>query len=421
MWERLRKKPRSYWLISALILAVTIFARPVLDARLNLDDAKNGLFQLLTRSAANPAVARNVKLVWIGDDEFWGGEMQHRSPTNRAYLAKLLRAADAADASVIALDFDFGLAEAADAVHPGDYQVVDPPYRAETDTLMRTIGDVAQRRRIVLAKTIDGPVDGPFHLLGDVQQAYGMCTAMRAEGGWDNPGTPAFPLTPTARANIRCGYIALMSDKREVPPPAHIVGQAPRLDSFSIAIARARDPDATTRFGEGEGRYYASYIPEQALKSPNVAMPAATLLRDPSAAARVLQGFPVIIGAAWHSRARGAGELIDVHETPIGRVHGALIHANLAEAMLGNRTYPALSEHAMIAIEIVLGALAAVLFALVASPLVATGALIAAMPLLLGLQWLSLQIFGTFIDLFAPVVGLGVHAILDRLVSSHSE
>ena len=412
MIRRLCAKGIGYWLISFAILAATILGHSVIDQRLKLDDLKNAMFMLLTRSTTNPAIPRNVKLIAIGDQEFWG-PMRHRSPSNRAYLAGLIRAADAADASVIALDFDLRLGGRASGVKAGDYRPVEEEYRAETDTLIRAIGDVAQRRRIVLVKTIDGPVNGPFVLQADIYQAYGICSGLRAEGRWDNPGTRDFPLTPAAQRNISCGYIALMDDLRQVPPAAHLVGQTARLDSFAMAIARARDPAAPVRLGDGD--YYASYIPEAALTARSVTVPAAALLADPAAERAVLQGYP-IIGAAWHLRAPGEGEMADVHDTPIGQVVGSLIHANLTEAVLSGRTYPALPAWVMLLVEAMLGIAAAVMFALIPSPLLATAVLVAAMPVLLAVQWLSLQLFGTFLDLFAPVIGLGIHAITDRLI-----
>lgn len=411
---RLREKPWRYWLVSAVIFLVVLAAKPLIEERLKLDDLKNFLFVTLVRSPTNPATAHEVKLIAIGDDAYWGPELQHRAPTNRSYLARLIRAADAADASVIALDFDLRAADPDHRIKPGDYGVIDPVYRAETDALMRAVGAVAARRRIVLAKRMEGPVDGPFALKADVYQAYGLCNDLQPDGRWRNPGTPEFPLTPAARRNISCGYIALMDDSRRVPPPARLVGRRERLDAFPLAIARARNPASVARFEQRD--YVASYVPEALIDNPHVTIDASRLLADPAAAGEELQGYPVIIGAAWHEEGPGQGERTDLHDTPIGPVVGALIHVNLAEAVLSNRTYPALSEGAMLVVEVMLGTGAALLFALAGSPLVALALLAAAMPLLFGIQWLSLQLFGTFLDLLIPVIGLGLHAVLDRIV-----
>jgi len=67
-------------------------------------------------------------------------------------------ALDNADAAVIALDFDQKLAHPDAPVTPGDYLAVDKfePYRNETATLVKAIGEVAKHRKVVLPKTIWG-------------------------------------------------------------------------------------------------------------------------------------------------------------------------------------------------------------------------------------------------------------------------
>lgn len=417
-WRRVRQRGLGYWVTSAAILLITIWAQPFIDSRLNLADVRNYMFRTLSSSSTNPAIPRHVKLVLIEDDEFWDGALHHRNPTDRAYLARLLRAVDAADASVVALDFDLRLPHPSRDTRPGDYAAVDSfaAYREETDELVRAIGEIAQRRIVVLSKSMRGPIDGPFDLQDDAYQAYGLCTAPRPDGEWFNPGTREFPLSNIARHNIRCGYIALMTDKRRVPPPARLNGLPVRIDSFALAIVRARDPAAATQVENGP--YYASYISEGAIRNPRVTISAGEVLRDPARARAVLQGWPAIIGAGWHLRAKGEGELVDLHSTPIGSVHGALVHENLAEAVLSNRTYPSLPDGMVTFLELLIGGIAALLFGMIRWFWFTVLAFAIAMVLLFFIQWLSLQIFGTFVDLFAPVTGLGVHALADRLLSS---
>lgn len=414
-----RRHSPAYWLTAIAVLAITIWATPFIDARVNLTRERNWVFQNLSQSATNPLAPRNVKAVLIKDDDFWDGDLHHRNPTDRAYLARLIRTLDAADASVIALDFDMRIPTSAGRVRPGDYGAVDPypPYRAETDALVRAIGDVAQRRKVVLARTIGGPPDGPFVLVDDVFPAYGICVRPRADGAWDNPGTAEFPLTPRARANISCGYIALMDDSRRVAPPAPLRGQATRIDSLSVAVARARDPSAIPDFGER--RFYASYIPTSQMNNPHVAVSAHDVLADTDGARAVVQGWPVIVGAAWNLRAKGSGLMVDLHDSPIGPVSGLMIHQNLAEAVLSRRIFPSPSENTLRGLEVLVGASAAVFFALFRRLWARLAAVAAAMAALFLTQWLTLQLFGGFFDAFIPVFGLGLHAVADRMVGEH--
>src|SRR5579871_1735975 len=103
---RLPKRRVGYWLSAALVFALTIWATPVIDQRLDLEAERNWVFQHLTHSATNPTQPGNVRLVIIRDDAFWKAPLNHRTPTNRHYLAGLMRALKTAGASVIALDFD---------------------------------------------------------------------------------------------------------------------------------------------------------------------------------------------------------------------------------------------------------------------------------------------------------------------------
>jgi hypothetical protein len=173
---RLKRANIRFWVTAAAILIAVEWATPYIEASLHLTNVKNWLFRTLAESVTNPPRFRDVRLVMIGDDEFWDGDLHHRSPTDRSYLARLVRALDIADASVIALDFDMRLPHPEVAVSPGDYPAVDAfqPYRDETNELIRAVDDVAQRRSIVLSKRIDGPIEGPFEMRSDIYQPYGM-------------------------------------------------------------------------------------------------------------------------------------------------------------------------------------------------------------------------------------------------------
>jgi hypothetical protein len=248
-----------------------------------------------------------------------------------------------------------------------------------------------------------------------------VCDQLKDAGAWSNPGAKGFAISPAAQGNIRCGYIALMDDKRRVPPPARIVGQTYRLDSFPVQIARAANQGETPRRLDA-GPLYASYISQATLNQSKVFLSAADLLGKPDKARALLQGNPVIIGAAWHTRAIDQGPVVDMHDTPIGTVVGPLIHENLAEAVLAGRTYSGLPEPLAIMLEVAIGVGALWLFAKApAWPLAPLGMLALSAAGLFLLQWLSLQLFGAFIDMFLPVTGLALHAIVERLIGASEE
>jgi len=401
----------GYWLTAAIILGVSTWLAPSIEGIFNFDSVRNWLFQHLAQSVTHPAFPRSVKLVFIGDDEFWLGSLHHRTPTDRTYLASVVRALDAAGAGIIALDFDLRVPDPEANVAPGDYADVDlyKPYRDETDRLIRAIDDVAQRRKIVVVKTFGYGDDGGYRFEGDAYQAYGICNRLNRDGSWENPGTKEFPLSPVAQRNIFCGYIALMPDKRLVPPPIKISGEPGKLDSFPFAIARARNPERPPSLLNRD--YYSTYITEKVADNPNVTVSAGDLFADPKMAKSVLHGAPVIVGAGWHAHSYGRGLMIDIHDTPIGAINGSLIHENMAEALMSDRVYPALPTGFLETLELMAGILAALVFAGIVALWARILAVCIAILILFALQWLTLQLFGTFLDAFVPVFALGLHAI----------
>ncbi|HTW34102.1 MAG TPA: CHASE2 domain-containing protein [Rhizomicrobium sp.] len=410
-YHELLRHDLGYWLTAAVILLVSTWLGPSIEGIFNFSDVRNWLFQHLAQSVTHPAAARSVKLVFIGDDEFWLGSLHHRTPTDRIYLGRLIKALDESGASIVALDFDLRVPDPDADVTPGDYTDIDPykPYRDETDQLVRVIDDVAKRRKIVLVKTFGYGDDGGYRFEGDAFQAYGICNKLNRDGSWQNPGTKEFPLTPQAQKNIFCGYIALMTDKRLVPPPIKISGQSGKLDSFPFAIARARDPRHPPSLLNRD--YYSTYITDKVADNPNVTLSAADVIHDPKGASTILRGNPVIIGAGWHLHSYGRGLLVDIHETPIGAINGSLIHENMAEALMTHRIYPALPAGYLDALEIGAGVIAALVFAGIVALWARILAVFMAIIVLFGVQWLTLQLFGTFLDAFVPVFALGLHAI----------
>jgi hypothetical protein len=102
-------------------------------------------------------------------------------------------------------------------------------------------------------------------------------------------------------------------------------------------------------------------------------------------------------------------------------VNGVLIHENLAEAILSNRIYPGISDMTLKALEILVGAAAAILFAAFSAPWARLSMLVVAMVVLLGAQWITLQLLGTFFDAFIPVFALGIHAIIASLTERRAD
>jgi CHASE2 domain-containing sensor protein len=409
----------AYWVTAAAVLILTLWTEPFIDAHLNFKAERDKLFQLLSDSATNRAVAGQARLVILDDAAFWKGDLHHRLPTDRAYIAKLVEKLGEAGASVIALDLDLGAPAADSPARPDDFSHEDRYYGPETDEMMRAIAKAAEQRKIVLGNTLDGPDNGPFKLLNQVYNPYGVCTRLRADGVWENPGSSRLPLTPEAQGNISCGYINLMDDPRRIPPPARLTGQPWRPDSFPMAIARAQRPSAAP--DRNAPPLYGRYVEGDVINDASITIAAEAVIKDPAAARRVLDRQPVIVGGAWHQYGVGLGPSIDTHPTPIGDVPGVLLHANLVEAALAHRTLRGLSEGALKTLEILVSIAAAIFFAAFAN---FRAKLVACLGVIAGLflvEWLVLGLFGFFFEAFVPVLALASHTLMDRLIAGSEE
>jgi hypothetical protein len=400
-----------YWAIAAAVLALSVYLTPRLDDwTVNI---RYALFQRFSEWTAHPLKPRFIKIVMIGDEEYYRGEPAERVPLSRDYLAKLVDALDRADAAVIALDFQMQLPDGNAKGTPGDYAEIPAPYRDETATLMRAIAHAAQSRAIVLPKKMTGPEPDGYRMLPDYFQPYGICTKLKPNGQWDNPGTREFPLTAEAQRHISCGYISLPKDKRQIAPSLD-VGQAAPADSFSLAIARAWSPYDAQDIGDEPA--YGSYISEKALDKAGAIVPAGALLAgDPSVLDR-LRFKPVLVGADWHISGFNLGDKVDRHFTPIGWTNGAIIHENFAEAILSGRLYSGTPDWLLHALEILFGVFAAILFAAYSQLWVKIALFFGLAVFLFAVQWLMFQLVGTFFEAIFPLLGLAIHSIVERLI-----
>lgn len=419
------KKGWRYWIGAALIVVVSIPATPFVDEALHLSQYRDWLFQKLSQLGPRPAAPRFVRVVLVFDDEYWRGEPKGIRPIKRHYLARLVDALDKADANIIALDFNLHIPQKDAKATPGNYSVIDKDFRADTDSLMRTIARVAANREIVLPKTLEEEAAG-YRLLPDIYQPYGICEEPLADGRWLNPGTKEFPLTAAAKENIRCGYIELPYDMKQIPPVLD-VDHGLEVDSFSLAIARFEPQSEATAVGRNT--LVATYIPMSAFYdasamryNSDTVVSAKDLLAGKPKAIALVTRQRVIVGGAWHTgydignRPNDpSAELVDMHSTPVGPMNGALIHENFTEAILDHRFNRTLPDWFLYFLEILFGVAAALFFASYSSIWIKLAGFGALALLLLTLQWLMLLMFGVFFEAFLPLLGLAVHSVIERL------
>ncbi|MDE2136674.1 MAG: CHASE2 domain-containing protein, partial [Gammaproteobacteria bacterium] len=252
----LRRKGWRHWAVVIFVLIAGTLVRPYVDEYLGFDKVRNWVSQRLLEWYWQPLEPRYVKVLLIGDDEYWRGSLAARVPIKRDYLAHLVDDLDAANAAAIALDFDVRL--------PDPARLADfPEYRAETEQLIHSILKAAEQRSIVLSKTVREAGGGRYVLEPDIYQLYGLCSRFNGSGQLAHAGTAGFALSARAARHISCGYIALTRDKRMLPARLPLT-DGNFVDSFALAIARTANPDEARRIGATVR--YGSFIPMEKLE-----------------------------------------------------------------------------------------------------------------------------------------------------------
>lgn len=355
-----------------------------------LIDLRYRLHQHLTDLGARPLHVRHTALVVVTDDDYWRGQPAGRRPIKRDYLAKLLLAVAEANPAVIALDFDLSAPDPVSGAIPSDY-------RAETAELVAAIRKVAApHRRVVLPQTIGGRFPN-YVVEPDVHDGGGFC-----------------PKKPPAvrRDDVFCGYIALDHDVRRLPPTIRM-DTGLHLDSFAVAVARARNP-ASVDDTRPMAVAYGSFMPFVRYRMDDAVVTASAVMSGPEER-RKLQHRAVLIGAMWSRFAYGRGPVVDGHPSPVDVIPGVLVHANYAEAILDGRSYPELPKWVGFGVEVAL-VLAAALVLVVDLPVRRKALILMLLAAGLVLLWYVLfQNFGRFFDGLIPLVMVAGHAAFEQV------
>lgn len=344
------------------------------------------VYQSLHNLNPHPSKPRRTVLVLIGDEEYWKGEAESRSPIKRDYLAKLVQAADAYNPALIALDFDLR------SPSPEGNPVEVPLYQGETNQLLEAVKVAAHKRTVVLSKTLGGDEEHGYVALSDIYNGFNF------DGG-----------------NLRFGYIALPDDTRQVPLTLHVTN-GPPVESFSQAIARADDSKSIPEDSEATSLPYGSYVrtEEFTIISAND-----LLSKEPEVVERVKSNLAfklVIIGGRWHTLGYNGGPLVDSYETPVGNIPGVFIHANYAEALLNSRIFRTWKGWALNITEAIVALLVAIPFVLRIKPWW-KNLIVITLPylIIIAISYISLVNFGLFFDPSIPLIIVGAHGVFEQV------
>jgi CHASE2 domain-containing sensor protein len=397
--KRWLEKDRSYWFWAVFIIVVASTGSSYVYDYLHVQDARTYLFQRMLSWGRQPVEPRRIKVVLIQDDEYWLGPLAGRRPIKRDYLARMVDKLVELNAHVIALDFDVRL--------PNPVSMEIPPeYRAETQKLIDAIKRAASLdKKVILAVPVSGK-DEPYRRDSDIYQASGLCISRDG-------------VAPNAKGTnpIECGYIALPYDPLALPNQLRMT-DGTLLDSFSLAIARADRPTSIDRLIKRMGTEvrYSNFIPHDVFETSGSELSARALLNGEIDKSDIDSKI-IIVGANWSRDAANRGPLVDLHWTPVGQIVGAELHANYAEAFLEPRVFGSAPGWVLHLVEIVFSILAALAFAAIPSRSGKVAGLMVAILLLFLATWEALR-FGLFFDAFVPIIGLGVHSLIESFFGS---
>jgi CHASE2 domain-containing sensor protein len=352
------------------------------------------VYQALSTAGPHAPDIGHIRVVEITDEEFWKGELQGRRPLKRTYIAALLSQLCRDGAQAIALDIDMR------SPLPDGTVLNHKDYQAETDHLAKTIQDVSQHCKVVLARTLNCP-----------SPPNGKCTR---EPSVLDP----YRFDPQ---QVTWGYINLNSDIRQVPLRRANV-ESGTLDSLAQATALADGGVRALQLQSPQQFPYGSFIPEATFSRSNAVFAARDVLLNRDARiSSAIHGKTILVGGSWHAYAYGRGPLLDSFLSPAGTLPGVFLHANYAAAILDGRTYPPAGTVVTAACELIIVTAVAVVFALPTSWKRRWYRLLVMLLILTLLAYTLFQNLGIFLELTIPVLLLIGHALLDEYLKMRDE
>jgi CHASE2 domain-containing sensor protein len=379
-----RRKRLTYWVTAAVFAVIGYAVSHGLDSVTAWLDLKYSAYVVMQNLRGGPDRVPQVVLVGIGDNEFYGHELQARRPLKRDYLARLVAKLAEANPRLIGLDVDFR-----SPVPESEASDFDA-YAAEDRALVTALCDAQANTPIVISKAVYGDSIVP----------------LRAERNvYDGIDAPC----PVPGGRIASGYLALPTDLRRVPLSVRLTDGS-TVDSFALAIARSLARRQYPSALEVERLPYGRFRAASAFQRIDADAVMQGRERD------ALDGQVVIVYGDWHVLAKGRGSsFVDAFRTPVGTVGGAFVHANLVETLLAAEYTLASPEQVAIVVEFLIALGLAVAFAFPMSLLRKFGYLAATAGVLFVAAWLSFQVFAVFFDILPILASMYLHTVADQV------
>ena len=350
--------------------------------------------QLLFWMLPRPASPKWVRMVVI-DDEL---HQELKEPTDRKYLARLVRNAALGDAAVIVLDVAL---------------TVPQGHREGEDSLERKEMDEDLRNAIFDAAKLGVPVIVPCW----IDRSYSQQTVIPSiYPDW------MLPLSVENHGRSDCAYLACArrgnvnpaDDERKIPLSTELGVSSQCEDSLALAATTAYEQATYRRPLTSEKKTIAEEIRHHEYvfggflgEAQFQTIPIRELAAGKPEAMRACRTRIVIIGGKWHE-ALGQGRGVDVHETSAGAMAGMYLHANYIEALLDDRTMREISPLPALLFDLGVGAL---LYSSYHKANTTRGRYIVLSVFLLPLMgaYIAFVTLGYYLDFVLPLVACFIH------------
>jgi CHASE2 domain-containing sensor protein len=370
LWKKLAKRGRTYWVVVFLAIGVGAAADWYWENQDSALPPRYWIYQQLLYLTPWKARANRTALVIVGDKEYWGPDLAGRSPIRRDYLAKLIRAIDAAEPQLIAIDFDLS---------------APPRTLAEDAELIRAIQAVSRHRPVVLPATLE-----------EAPQSHDKYRLQ-----------PQIYSGQTFSSAVRIGHIAIFADIRVIPMGLLLATRA-RQDSFSEAIVRLVDPGVLEAFTDAEDSPFATFVNRNRFLEVDASSVLAGRYQGPLG---TLRPRIVIVSGDWEKEKLGH-KRVDAWSTPVGSIPGSFVQANYVEALLGSRAYRELNGVVALLIELSLATALVFLFAL---DKISLTRFIALCVVAIASGYVLLANLARYYEVSFPLALLALHALFERV------
>lgn len=362
----------KYWLLVVVLIGIGVYAGEVFEEKDYALRQRYWIYQKLLYLAPWKMRANHTAAVLIGDKEYWQ-DLEGRTPVSRRYLANLIRAIDACNPRMIAIDFDLSI----------------PPRDSQDAELIEAIEEVSQRRPVVLSVTLEAVGKLAYQLQPQVYSGHSFSGV------------------------VRTGHIQAYDDIRRIPVGLRLTNGQPQ-DSFSETIVKLVDPRLLADFPNDEDQPFTVFLPREDFV---VLDASSALVEQHKGPLNKLNSRIVIVSGDWMLR-NIRKDRSDDQETPVGTLTGSLVQANYVEALLASRTYRELNWAMALILEVLLAGVLVVLFALHE---ISWAKFIGLCFLAVVIGYFLLENVGRYYDFYFPLLLLALHAGFEQVKEMYLE